>query len=138
MTENPVNLIVGRKFKLKSKDIVFIPASKIVKLDRTISLLLPQTSLYNSYNPIIQGGVKVVVILVALSFNTKKIINKICIIGICRKKSNNSNTSKYINKIKFINLKSWIKLNIRARDKINTIDPINPNSPKNSIILECA
>ena len=56
--ENPVNLIVGRKFKLKSKDIVFIPASKIVKWNRTISLLLPQTSLFNSYNPIIQGGVK--------------------------------------------------------------------------------
>ncbi len=56
--ENPVNLVVGRKFKLKSKDIVFIPASKIVKWNRTISLLVPQTSLFNSYNPIIQGGVK--------------------------------------------------------------------------------
>ena len=56
--ENPVNLVVGRKFKLKSKDIVFIPAFKIVKWNRTISLLVPQTSLFNSYNPIIQGGVK--------------------------------------------------------------------------------
>ncbi len=56
--ENPVNLIVGRKFKLKSKDIIFIPASPIVKWNRTISLLLPQTDLFGSYNPIIQGGVK--------------------------------------------------------------------------------
>tara|TARA_B100002019_G_scaffold293073_1_gene318593 strand:- start:563 stop:1705 length:1143 start_codon:yes stop_codon:yes gene_type:complete len=56
--ENPVNLIIGRKFKLKSKDIIFIPASRIVKWNRTISLLLPQTTLFNSYNPIIQNGVK--------------------------------------------------------------------------------
>ena len=56
--ENPVNLIVGRKFKLRSKDIVFIPPSRIVKWNRTISLLLPQTDLFSSYNPIIQGGVK--------------------------------------------------------------------------------
>ena len=56
--ENPVNLIIGRKFKLKSKDIIFIPATRIVKWNRTISLLLPQTTLFNSYNPIIQSGVK--------------------------------------------------------------------------------
>ena len=55
---NPVNLIIGRKFMLQEKDIVFIPPSEIVKWNRTISLLLPQTDLFNSYNPIIQGGVK--------------------------------------------------------------------------------
>ena len=56
--ENPVNLIAGRKFKLRPKDIVFIPPSKIVKWNRTISLLLPQTDLFSSYNPIIQSGFK--------------------------------------------------------------------------------
>ncbi len=56
--ENPVSLIVGRKFNLQSKDIVFIPAAKIVKWNRTISLLLPQTDLFKSYNPIIQEGAK--------------------------------------------------------------------------------
>ena len=55
---NPVNLIVGRKFNLHPKDIVFIPPSPIVKWNRAISLLLPQTDLFNSYNPIIQDGVK--------------------------------------------------------------------------------
>ena len=52
------NLIVGRKFYLHAKDIVFIPPAPIVKWNRTISLLLPQTDLFNSYNPIIQDGVK--------------------------------------------------------------------------------
>ena len=55
---NPVNLIAGRKFMLQAKDIVFVPPTEIVKWNRTISLLLPQTDLFNSYNPIIQGGVK--------------------------------------------------------------------------------
>jgi len=55
---NPVNLIAGRKFMLQSKDIVFVPPTEIVKWNRTISLLLPQTDLFNSYNPIIQSGVK--------------------------------------------------------------------------------
>ena len=55
---NPVNLIVGRKFLLKPKDVIFIPPSPIVKWNRTISLLIPQTDLFNSYNPIIQNGVK--------------------------------------------------------------------------------
>ena len=55
---NPVNLIAGRKFMLQSKDIVFVPPTEIVKWNRTISLLLPQTDLFNSYNPIIQDGVK--------------------------------------------------------------------------------
>ena len=53
---NPVNLIVGKKFMLQEKDIVFVPPSEIVKWNRTISLLLPQTDLFNSYNPIIQDG----------------------------------------------------------------------------------
>ena len=55
---NPVNLIVGKKFLLKPKDIIFIPPAPIVKWNRTISLLIPQTDLFNSYNPIIQNGVK--------------------------------------------------------------------------------
>ena len=55
---NPVNLIAGRKFKLQAKDIVFVPPTEIVKWNRTISLLLPQTDLFSSYNPIIQEGVK--------------------------------------------------------------------------------
>ena len=55
---NPVNLIAGRKFMLQSKDIVFVPPTEIVKWNRTISLLLPQTDLFSSYNPIIQSGVK--------------------------------------------------------------------------------
>ncbi len=56
--KNPINLIAGSKFYLHPKDIVFIPPSPIVKWNRTISLLLPQTDLFNSYNPIIQDGVK--------------------------------------------------------------------------------
>jgi len=56
--QNPVNLIAGRKFLLQPKDIVFIPPTDIVKWNRVISLLLPQTDLFSSYNPIIQNGVK--------------------------------------------------------------------------------
>ena len=56
--KNPVNLIAGRKFMLQPKDILFIPPTEIVKWNRVISLLLPQTDLFNSYNPIIQSGVK--------------------------------------------------------------------------------
>ena len=56
---DPVNLIVGRKFNLQAKDIVYIPATKIVKWNRIISLLLPQTDLFKSYNPIIQDGASV-------------------------------------------------------------------------------
>ena len=55
---NPVNLIIGKRFKLQSKDIVFIPATRLVKWNRVISLLTPQTELFTSYNPIIQDGVK--------------------------------------------------------------------------------
>ena len=54
--KNPINLIAGRKFKLKKRDIVYIPASDLVKWNRVISLLLPQTNLFKSYNPIIQNG----------------------------------------------------------------------------------
>ncbi len=55
---NPINFIAGRKFKLQAKDIVYIPPTKVVKWNRVISLLLPQTDLFSSYNPIIQEGVK--------------------------------------------------------------------------------
>ena len=61
---NPVNLIAGRKFMLQSKDIVFVPPTEIVKWNRTISLLLPQTDLFNSYNPIIKMVLKVGLILI--------------------------------------------------------------------------
>jgi len=54
---NPVSLITGRKFHLKSSDIVFIPPSKIVQWNRLISLLTPSTDLFKSYNPVIQAGV---------------------------------------------------------------------------------
>ncbi len=56
--ENPINLVAGRKFMLHPKDIIFVPPKEIVKWNRTISLLLPQTDLFSSYNPIIQGGFK--------------------------------------------------------------------------------
>ena len=56
--KNPVNLIAGKKFLLQSKDIVFIPPTEIVKWNRTISLLLPQTDLFKSYNPIINNGLQ--------------------------------------------------------------------------------
>ena len=55
---NPVNLITGRKFKLQANDIVFVPPAEIVKWNRTISLLLPQTNLFKSYNPIINNGLQ--------------------------------------------------------------------------------
>jgi polysaccharide biosynthesis/export protein len=55
---NPVNLIVGKKFALKERDIVFIPPTEIVKWNRTISLLLPQTNLFKSYQPIINNGLQ--------------------------------------------------------------------------------
>jgi polysaccharide export outer membrane protein len=53
---NPINLIAGKKFKVKKGDIIFIPPTEIVKWNRTISLLLPQTELFNSYNPIIRNN----------------------------------------------------------------------------------
>jgi polysaccharide export outer membrane protein len=56
--KNPINLIAGRKFLLQEKDIVFIPPTNIVKWNRTISLLLPQTDLFKSYNPIINNGLE--------------------------------------------------------------------------------
>tara|TARA_B100000900_G_scaffold248097_1_gene211117 strand:+ start:26347 stop:27477 length:1131 start_codon:yes stop_codon:yes gene_type:complete len=55
---NPINLITGRKFMLQEKDIVFVPPAEIVKWNRTISLLLPQTDLFKSYNPIINNGLQ--------------------------------------------------------------------------------
>ena len=53
---NPINLIAGKKFKVKKGDIIFIPPTEIVKWNRTISLLLPQTGLFNSYKPIIRDN----------------------------------------------------------------------------------
>jgi hypothetical protein len=43
---------------LQPKDIIFIPAGAMVKWNRVISLLIPQTDLFSSYNPIIQEGMK--------------------------------------------------------------------------------
>ena len=53
-----MNLVLGKRFKLQSKDIIFIPPTKLVKWNRVISLLTPQTGLFTSYNPIIQDGFK--------------------------------------------------------------------------------
>ena len=52
--KNPINLILGKKFLLKPKDIIFVPPTKLVKWNRVISLLIPQSGLFNTYNPIIQ------------------------------------------------------------------------------------
>ena len=54
--KDPINLVVGRKFLLQPKDIIFIPPTDLVKWNRVISLLLPQTDLFKSYNPIINNG----------------------------------------------------------------------------------
>jgi len=54
--QNPVNLIVGKKFKLRSGDIIFVPPAKIVQWNRIISLLLPQTDLFKSYGPVYYDG----------------------------------------------------------------------------------
>ena len=53
---NPINLIAGRKFILQEKDIVYVPPAEIVKWNRTISLLLPQTDLFKSYGPVYYDG----------------------------------------------------------------------------------
>ena len=53
---NPINLIAGKKFKIKKGDIIFIPPAEITKWNRTISLLLPQTSLFKTINPFINNG----------------------------------------------------------------------------------
>ncbi|MBT3871050.1 MAG: hypothetical protein HOF75_00270, partial [Flavobacteriaceae bacterium] len=53
---NPINLVLGKRFMLQPKDIVFIPPTSLVKWNRVISLLTPQTELFSSYNPIIQEG----------------------------------------------------------------------------------
>jgi polysaccharide export outer membrane protein len=53
---NPINLIAGKKFKIQTGDIIFVPPAEITKWNRTISLLLPQTNLFKSYNPIINNG----------------------------------------------------------------------------------
>ncbi|MDC1280425.1 polysaccharide biosynthesis/export family protein [Pelagibacteraceae bacterium] len=56
--KNPINLVVGKKFLLKPKDIIFIPPTELVKWNRVITLLLRQTDLFKSYNPVIQEGMK--------------------------------------------------------------------------------
>ena len=53
---NPVNLIAGKKFKVRKGDIIFIPPTEIVKWNRAISLLLPQTGLFSSYGPVYYEG----------------------------------------------------------------------------------
>jgi polysaccharide biosynthesis/export protein len=53
---NPVNLIAGKKFKVKKGDIIFIPPAEITKWNRAISLLVPQTNLFNSYRPIVKNN----------------------------------------------------------------------------------
>jgi len=56
--KNPINLVLGKRFMLHPKDIVFIPPTKLVKWNRVITLLLRQTDLFKSYNPVIQEGMK--------------------------------------------------------------------------------
>lgn len=53
---NPVNLIAGKKFRVQKGDIIFIPPAEITKWNRTISLLIPQTNLFNSYRPIVKNN----------------------------------------------------------------------------------
>ena len=53
---NPVIIIAGSKFKIKKGDIVFVPPTEITKWNRTISLLIPQTNLFNSYRPIVKNN----------------------------------------------------------------------------------
>ena len=53
---NPINLVVGKRFKVQKGDIVFVPPAQITKWNRTISLLLPQTNLFKTYNPFINNG----------------------------------------------------------------------------------
>ena len=55
---NPINLIAGKKFKIKKGDIIFIPPAEITKWNRTISLLIPQTGLFKTYSPVINDGLK--------------------------------------------------------------------------------
>ena len=55
---NPVNLVLGKKFLIKPKDIIFVPPTRLVKWNRVITLLLRQTDLFRSYNPVIQEGMK--------------------------------------------------------------------------------
>ena len=54
---NPVNLVTARNFYLKPKDILFMPAKRIVQWNRVVSLLTPSSDLFQSYNPVIQRGV---------------------------------------------------------------------------------
>ena len=56
--KDPINLVLGKKFLIKPKDIVYIPPTGLVKWNRVITLLLRQTDLFKSYNPIIQEGMK--------------------------------------------------------------------------------
>ena len=56
--KDPINLVLGKRFLLQPKDIIFIPPTPLVKWNRVVSLLLPQTDLFTSYNPIIQSGMK--------------------------------------------------------------------------------
>ena len=56
--KDPINLVLGKKFLIKPKDIVYIPPTGLVKWNRVITLLLRQTDLFKSYNPVIQEGMK--------------------------------------------------------------------------------
>ena len=55
---NPINLVAGKKFRIQKGDIIFVPPAEITKWNRAISLLLPQTNLFKSYNPIINNGLR--------------------------------------------------------------------------------
>jgi polysaccharide biosynthesis/export protein len=53
---SPTGLILGQKFTIKPKDIVYASPTALVQWNRIISLLLPQTDLFKSYSPLIQDG----------------------------------------------------------------------------------
>ena len=57
-TRNPINLVAGKKFRIQKGDIIFVPPAEITKWNRAISLLLPQTNLFKSYNPIVNNGLR--------------------------------------------------------------------------------
>ena len=56
--KNPINLVLGKRFMLQPKDIVYVPPTKLVQWNRLITLLLRQTDLFKSYNPVLQEGMK--------------------------------------------------------------------------------
>jgi len=51
---NPAALLAANKFYILPNDIVFIPATKLVKWNAVISLLTPSETLFKTYKPYIK------------------------------------------------------------------------------------